>query len=154
MRGELLGLVKSTSAFKDLGLSSHTTCWSPCPLCLVQARSTLSELDNSMVHPDVRKRLTIVKRRETNAHSMMSSTVTGCLFAPVVARACMSIKRHPSHPLPCLPASGPSLHPKSATQAIFLSTDLPATYQNSSGHSERHFIADGPLPIQRYRNVG
>lgn len=55
MRGELLGLVKSTSAFKDLGLSSHTTYWSPCPLCLVQARRTLSELDKILVHPDVRK---------------------------------------------------------------------------------------------------
>lgn len=27
----------------------------PRPLCLVQARSTLSELDKSVVHPDVRK---------------------------------------------------------------------------------------------------
>ena len=27
MRGVLLGLVKSTSAFKDLGLSACTTCW-------------------------------------------------------------------------------------------------------------------------------
>lgn len=50
MRGELLGLVKSTSG----AVVMHYVLV-PRPLCLVQARSTLSELDKSVVRPEVRK---------------------------------------------------------------------------------------------------
>lgn len=62
MRGKLLRLVKSMSAFKDLRLLSILPA-GPLSTLSGPGKSTLSELDKSVVHPDVRKETDICQEK-------------------------------------------------------------------------------------------